>query len=196
MKKIFAAMALVAALFIAGNVQAQININLGYAPETISTTTTLPIIGSSTTNENFQGFFIGATYDAPLAKGLGVAVGPELRLNTHNQDNVKSTQILLDIPILLNYEIAINRDLSITPFVGPMISFALVGNTKYNNHTDDWYENNNYSRFNLNGVGGVSLGFQKFDLFLGYRMGLLDLYKSDNINIKTQGFFVGLGMDI
>ena len=192
MKKVFAIVALIAAMFVAGNVQAQTTINFGYAPETISTT--VPILGTS--NENFQGFFVGATYNAPIAKGLGVAVGPELRFNMHNQDNVKSTQILLDVPILLNYEIAINRDLSITPFVGPMISFALVGNTKYNNHTDDWYDNSDYSRFNLNGVGGVSLGFQKFDLFLGYRMGLLDLYKNDNITVKTQGYFIGLGMDL
>lgn len=192
MKKLLAAVALVAALFVAGKAQAQLNVNIGYAPETISTT--MPFIG--TTNENYQGLFIGATYDAAIAKGFGVAVGPELRYNFNNEQSVKNTQILLDVPVLLNYGIGINRDLSITPFIGPMISFALVGNTKSNLGTTDWYENSDYSRFNLSGVGGVSFGYKQFDLSVGYRLGLIDLYKSDNITMKTKGFFVGVGMDL
>jgi hypothetical protein len=34
--------------------------------------------------------------------------------------------------------------------------------------------------------------FSQFNLFGGYRLGLLDLY-SNNATLKTNGFFVGLG---
>ena len=43
------------------------------------------------------------------------------------------------------------------------------------------------------GAAGVALEFQAFRLFGGYRLGFLDLNKSDNVTAKTSGLFVGLG---
>ena len=197
MKKIFAAMALVAALFIAGNVQAQSMVYAGYAPETFA-------IGNS--SHNYQGFFAGFTQNFGLSKGIGVAAGAQFRMNTSNYDGIlgkyKDTQILVDVPILFNYGIGINRDITITPFVGPMVSLALAGNTKYtlgnNSVTDEWYGDNSYpnrpdSRFNLYAVFGADVKFSQFNLFGGYRLGLLDVNSKDNTTIKTNGLFVGLG---
>ena len=192
MKKIFAAMALVAALFIAGNVQAQSMVYAGYAPETF-------VYNNS--SDNFQGFFAGFTQNFGLSKGIGVAAGAQLRYNTRSYSslgaNAKDSQFLIDVPILFNYGIAVNRDITIAPFVGPMVSLALTGKTHYDTVLGDtdlnWYDDNsNMSRFNLYAVFGVDVKFSQFNVFGGYRLGLIDLY-SNNVNLKTNGLFVGLG---
>jgi hypothetical protein len=186
-------------MFIAENVQAQSTIYVGYAPEKFTQT-----VGSSSSTSNYQGFFIGFSKNFGLAKGIGVATGAEFRMNTKSGDALfgfgtgKSTQTLIDVPILFNYGIGINRDIKVTPFVGPMLSLALAGNSKVsvgsNTTTTNWYgDNSNQNRFNLYAVFGADLKFNQFNVFGGYRLGLLDLNSSDNIILKTNGFFVGLG---
>ena len=197
MKKVLAIVAFVAALFVAGNVQAQSTIYAGYAPETFVT---------GNTSTNYQGFFAGFTQNFGLSQGIGVAVGAQVRMNNKSESTTvlgvtsttKNSQFLVDVPILFNYGIAINRDITVTPFVGPMLSLALAGNTKYtlgsSTSTTDWYgDNSRMSRFNLYAVFGADLKFNQFNLFGGYRLGLLDLNSSDNVTLKTNGLFVGLG---
>ena len=45
-------------------------------------------------------------------------------------------------------------------------------------------------------VFGADVKFSNFNLFGGYRLGLLDLNKSDNASLKTNGLFVGLGFTL
>ena len=197
MKKALAIVALIAAMFVAGNVQAQTTVYAGYAPETFVT---------GNTSSNYQGFFAGFTKNFGLAKGIGVAAGAQFRINSKSVSNTvwnvttttKSTQFLVDVPILFNYGIGINRDIKVTPFVGPMLSLALAGNSKVsvgsNTTTTNWYgDNSNQNRFNLYAVFGADLKFNQFNVFGGYRLDLLDLNSSDNIILKTNGLFVGLG---
>lgn len=201
MKKLFTVVAILAAMFVAGNVQAQMSVNIGYAPEVITT---------NNNSVNYQGFFANLVYDINLAKNFGVAVGPQVRFNTKSETNeivsVKTTiaqnQFLIDVPFMFNYRLNVTRDINIAPFIGPMLTYALSGNTKTTvsspigstTTTANWYgDNSNYSRFNLNGVGGLSLNYQNFKLFGGYCLGLMDLNKSDNITTKTNSVFVGLG---
>ena len=197
MKKVLAIVAFVAAMFVAGNVQAQSMVYAGYAPETFVT---------GNTSTNYQGFFAGFTQNFGLSQGIGVAAGAQFRMNTKTESatllgvtsTTKDNQFLVDVPILFNYGIAINRDITVTPFVGPMLSLALAGNTKYtlgsSTSTTDWYgDNSRMSRFNLYAVFGADLKFNQFNLFGGYRLGLLDLNSSDNVTLKTNGLFVGLG---
>ena len=202
MKKVLASVAFVAALFVAGNVQAQSTVYATYAPETFVT-------GNSSTN--YQGFALGFTQNVGLAKGIGVAAGAQFRMNMRSESTTllgvtgtnKENQILVDVPILFNYKIAVNRDLTIIPFVGPMPSLALTGSTKFSETllgtttTTDWYgDNSNKSRFNLYAVFGADVKFTNFNLFGGYRLGLLDLNKSDNVITKANGLFVGLGFTL
>ena len=200
MKKALAIVALIAAMFVAGKVQAQTTVYAGYAPETFVT---------GNTSSNYQGFFAGFTKNFGLAKGIGVAAGAQFRINSKSVSNTvwnvttttKSTQFLVDVPILFNYGIGINRDIKVTPFVGPMLSLALAGNSKVsvgsNTTTTNWYgDNSNQNRFNIYAVFGADLKFNQFNVFGGYRLGLLDLNSSDNIILKTNGFFVGLGYSL
>lgn len=201
MKKVFAAMALVAALFIAGQAQAQISINAGYAPEKFTTTW-----GNTSTSENYQGFFVGVTDNFTLAKGIGVTPGVQFRMNTKSEttsllgisSTTKHTQMLIDVPVLFNYAIGINRDLTVTPFVGPMFSYAVSGSSKTGNTSVNWYgDNSSNNPFNINLVFGAAASYNKAKLFAGYRIGMVDQDKSsDNITVKTQGFFIGLGYSL
>lgn len=201
MKKALAIVALVAAMFVAGNVQAQSTIYTTYAPETF-------VAGSNSTN--YQGFSVGFSQNIELAKGIGVAAGAQFRMNMRNTTQTiwgitgktNETQTIIDVPILFNYKVAVNRDLAIVPFVGPMPSIALTGVTKgadplFGENSYDWYgDNSNQSRFNLYAVFGADVKFANFNLFGGYRLGLLDLDKTDNASLKTNGLFVGLGFTL
>ena len=198
MKKALAIVALVAAMFVAGNVQAQSTVYATYAPETF-------VAGNNSTN--YQGFSIGFSQNVGMAKGIGVAAGAQFRMNMRSatetflglSGKIKETQTIIDVPILFNYKVDVNRDLAIIPFVGPMPSLALTGVTKgvdpiFGENSSDWYgDNSNQSRFNLYAVFGADVKFSNFNLFGGYRLGLLDLNKSDNVTLKTNGLFVGLG---
>ena len=201
MKKALAIVALVAAMFVAGNVQAQSTIYATYAPETF-------VAGSNSTN--YQGFSVGFSQNIDLAKGIGVAAGAQFRMNMRNTTQTiwgitgktNETQTIIDVPILINYKVAVNRDLAIIPFVGPMPSLALTGVTKgadplFGENSYNWYgDNSNQSRFNLYAVFGADVKFTNFNLFGGYRLGLLDLDKTDNASLKTNGLFVGLGFTL
>jgi hypothetical protein len=198
MKKVLAIVALVAAMFVAGNVQAQNMIYAGYAPETFA---------YSNSSTNYQGLFVGFTKNIGISHGFGVAAGAQFRMNMRNASELngtakaKSTQAIIDVPVLFNYPISINRDFSIAPFVGPMLSLGVVGNTKtYLGDTQltnsDWYgDNSNMNRFNIYAVFGADVKFSTFNVFGGYRLGLMDIDKSDYVTLKTNGLFVGIGMN-
>ena len=165
MKKTLAIVAFVAAMLVAGKAQAQLSINLGYAPETITETVSN---SGNVYYTNMTGFFAGATYNMDLYKGLSLAVGGQIRWNSNsgsNSDNIDlgpfhlggsdsyyhSNQILVDIPVLLNYGYNINRNFRIGAFVGPTINFGIYGQTygetttevlgatTTSAFTDDWY---------------------------------------------------------
>ena len=195
MKKALAIVALIAAMFVAGNVQAQTTIYGVYAPEKFSL---------SNSSYNFQGFGVGLAQNFVLSKGIGVAVGAQFRMNTRSDSQtylgvtakLTETQTLIDVPIMLNYQISINQDIKVSPFVGPIVSLALSGKSTISvgssERTENWYETSLMNRFNLYAVIGADIKYSHFNLFGGYRIGLLDLDTSDG-TLKTNGLFVGLG---
>ena len=209
MKKLIAIAAFVAAMCVAGNAQAQLSVRFGYAPETFTRTY------NSTTTENYNGFFFGVHNNFTLKSGLGLTLGVQGRMNMKTEkeslgtitNTTKDRQLLIDVPIALNYSIAFGPNVKITPFVGPMVSFALSGKTTTTQHGDitganlvetlDWYGDNAImKRLNLAVMGGVNLKYVRLNLFAGYQMGLLDIDTFNNATTKTSGFFVGLGYDL
>lgn len=212
MKKVFAILALVAAMFVAGNAQAQTTVNIGYSPETFKTS-------YSSNPNNYQGLHFGFVSNVKLVQELGIGAGAQVRMNMKQTKElggtttIKDFQLLIDVPVLINYNININNNFAITPFVGPMVSFAAVGktntkvmagNTQLSNTDLSWYgEDGSYylngplKRFNLYAVFGGNVRFGGFNLYGGYRMGLLNILKStDSVTMKTNGFFVGLGFTL
>ena len=55
------------------------------------------------------------------------------------------------------------------------------------------FQNSNRKQFDLLGTFGAAFNYKNIRLFGGYRLGLLDLDKSDNVTVKTSGLFFGLG---
>lgn len=214
MKKAFAILALVAAMFVAGNTQAQTTVNIGYSPETFKTT-----YSSNSIKDNYQGLHFGFVSNVKLVQELGIGAGAQVRMNMKQTKElggtttIKDFQLLIDVPVLINYNININNNFAITPFVGPMVSFAAVGktntkvmagNTQLSNTDLSWYgEDGSYylngplKRFNLYAVFGGNVRFGGFNIYGGYRMGLLNILKdTDSVTMKTNGFFVGLGFTL
>lgn len=210
MKKVFAILALVAAMFVAGNAQAQTTINIGYSPETFKTS-----YSSNSIKDNYQGLHFGFVTNVKLVQELGIGAGAQVRMNMKQKKESllgstttnKDFQLLIDVPVLINYNININNNFAITPFVGPMVSFAAIGktntkvmagNTQISDTDHNWYgENGDFKRFNLYAVFGGNVRFGGFNLYGGYRMGLLNILKStDSVTMKTNGFFVGLGFTL
>lgn len=208
MKKVFAILALVAAMFVAGNAQAQTTINVGYSPETFKTS-----YSSNSIKDNYQGLHFGFVSNVKLVQELGIGAGAQVRMNMKQTKElggtttIKDFQLLIDVPVLINYNININNNFAITPFAGPMVSFAAIGktntkvmagNTQISDTDHNWYgENGDLKRFNLYAVFGGNVRFGGFNIYGGYRMGLLNILKdTDSVTMKTNGFFVGLGFTL
>lgn len=210
MKKALAVLALVAAMFVAGKVQAQSTIYATYSPESFVSSYS----NSASESTNFQGFSVGFIHNIDFYRGLGIAVGGQFRMNTRSTSAtglvlngaVKETQTIIDVPIMLNYCISVNNAFKIVPMAGVMPSLGLTGVTKravgingtsyeYGDPSD-WYADGSLdkkNRFNLYAVVGLDLRYSGFNIFGGYRFGLLDVDPSEYVSLKTNGMFVGIG---
>lgn len=203
MKKVVLFFAAAAALLSTVNAQAQLSINIGYAPQTTTTS-----VGNIKTTSDTPGFFVGLNYNKALDNHLGLSIGLQGRYNTQTETTtllaitttIKNTQFLIDVPVLLNYGLNFGNEARLAIFAGPTFSYALSGNTNtkeniLNTSTDTpWYgDNSKNNRFDIMGVFGVSLDYKTVRLFGGYRLGLLDLDASDNIKSTTSGLIVGIG---
>lgn len=207
MKKSFSILALAAFMFAAFSANAQLGINVGFAPQT---TTTQRTIGGNTTSSdaNTNGFFAGVDYNINISSDLNLSIGGQLRFNKHTEtltilgatQTNTGTQLLVDVPFMFNYGFALGSDAKLSFMLGPVVSFALIGKTTSENSVlstrteTDWYGNNStLNRLDLGMAVGAAFDYKQFRLFGGYRMGLLNLSTADNTTIKTSAFFFGLG---
>lgn len=224
MKKIFAMVAVAAGLLFAGNANAQLSINAGYAPQTYKTTYTSSNGNSSTDTLNMTGFFVGVNYNTNLTGALNVSVGLQGRYNTFSDSSsasffglasgqVKRTdnQFVIDVPVLFNYGFNLDGGLKVSVFVGPTLSYAVSGKTTIEGNAnvlgfggntsdeDNWYNEDktfNRNALDLSGTIGVSANFNSFRLYGGYNMGLLNTNKKDNYTTKGSNWFVGVGYSL
>ena len=217
MKKTIAIIACAAAMLLAGTAKAQMGVNIGYAPVTYTTKVTVGN-NTNTSTSDMNGFFAGFTYNYGFAKNMGVAFGLQGRFNfktstgnanfvvVSSNDKSTTTQILLDVPLLFNYSLPLGSSAKLSAFAGPTFSLAVYGNTHVTTTTtllgntstsetdyDMYGDDSKMNRFDITAAFGLQFQYTDFRLFGGYRIGLMDLNSNDNINIKSSGFFVGLG---
>ena len=211
MKKVVSFFAVAAALLIAGSAQAQLGINVGYAPET---TTSVLTIGNTSTKSTdvMNGFFAGVNYNINVSGDLNISVGLQARYNTNSSEDkvgtvttkINRTKIMADIPLLFNYGIRVGNDARLSVFLGPTVSYALQGKitttvsesiTGANTvkSSSMYGENSNNSPLDIMGTAGLSFNFKGFRLYAGYRMGFMDLNKSNNVKTTAAGWFAGAG---
>lgn len=215
-------MAFVAALFITEKAQAQLNLYAGYTPELMYTSTP-----SHDTTLFYHGVNLGLSWEFNLTHNLKLKAGAQFRMNlrgstksywveyeeTETPDdpegsyliyhNVNERQSLIDIPILLKYNIPAGSKVIISPFVGPMLSWGIKGSTI---ETDtwpvsierkrEWYGENGYkSRFNVYAMAGLDIDLKQFTITLGGRYGFLNPNKlnASTTTTKAYGFFINFG---
>ncbi len=219
MKRTITIIACAAAMLFAGKANAQLGINVGYAPVILSSATTVGN-ATNTSKSEMDGFFAGVSYNNVLSGNLGLAVGLQGRYNTKTStgsanfvvvsgnDKSTATQILLDVPVLFNYSLPLGS-LKMTAFAGPTFSYALYGNTHVtttttilgstNTSETDYAmygDNSTNNRLDITAAFGLQFQYSDFRLFGGYRLGLSDLNTSDNIKTTSSGLFVGLGLNL
>lgn len=218
MKKIFAFVTVAAALLVAGNANAQLGVNVGYAPQTYNTVYTNGN-NSTTTPFEMNGFFAGVNYNMPLSGDLCLSVGGQIRYNSKTEESSGGiggivtgstknaySQMLLDIPVLLNYGLPLTSNLKLVPFIGATISYGLSGNCHWTatgsvlgiggateGDVPFYGEDGNWKNLELGGTIGVCVNFNDFRLFGGYNMGLVNMDKRDNYTAKGTNVFFGLG---
>ena len=213
MKRILVVLAFATAFCITDKAQAQLNIHVGYAPEFMKTSTP-----THDTTLFYNGFLVGLDWSFNLTDNLSLTAGAQYRMNMKDSSNhywegelfvhdtYRDRQGLVDVPILLKYNIPVSNTVTISPFVGPMLSWGIKGTTTetitYPANIDrqyDWYGSNGMayrpnSRFNLYAKAGVEFSFKRFTLSLGGRYGFLDLNKRiTGTMTKAYGFSVGFG---
>lgn len=218
MKKVFAILA--ATVLFAGMASAQMGLNVGYAPQTYTTTYTNGN-NSNTSTSSMTGLFVGVNYNTPISGGLNVSVGLQGRLNTSGDTTaaggsvvggsvkVKNTQLLVDVPVLLNYGLELNSALKLSIFAGPTISYALMGKTKTvttvtvlgNSNTTEsesnWYGDDSHRKaLDVSATIGLAVTYNQFRLYGGYNMGLLNLTDVDNYTLKGSNLFLGIGYNL
>lgn len=198
MKKLFI---LAMTLLVAGSAGAQLTGSIGY----ISTTTnnkfeqnivvgTLTSSGSTT----MSGLSVGIDDNINITGDLNIAPGFEFKFASTKEDDIKKTKVGVDIPVDINYGIALGSDLKLFVFAGPTFDLGLVNNAKDDNDNEvNYYDENttvNYSRFDVLLGGGAWITFQdQFRLKVGYKAGLLDTCKPESITSKSNMFFVSVG---
>ena len=220
MKRTIAIIACAAVMLLAGKANAQLGVNIGYAPVTLTTATTIGNTTTTSTSE-MEGFFAGVTYNYGINKDLCVAFGLQGRYNTKTStgsanfvvvsgnDKSTTTQLLLDVPVLFNYSFPLGGSAKLTAFAGPTFSYALYGNTHVTTTTTIlgssstsetdypmYGDNSTNNRLDITAAFGLQFQYNDFRLFGGYRLGLSDLNTNDNIKTTSSGLFVGLGLNL
>jgi hypothetical protein len=205
MKKIYFIIA-AAAMFLAVDASAQIGVGLGY--NLLTTTATM---ADESEDDSLNGFYLEATYDFNfLNKNWGsLGLQPGVRYTFAGESDsdevagVKAkesfTEHYLDVPVNVKYSYEIKQDaFKIYAFAGPVFSLGLASNLKAgvgdSSVKTDNYKDSEYGRFDLKfGLGaGVTLA-QKFNVKLGYNIGMLNRYTGDNYKMHTGAFYVGVG---
>lgn len=190
-------------------VEAQLGFYAGYAPQTLSVT------GETLTDEgmpatHLHGFFGGLHFGFGIADNLSINASLQIRMNSANskgtQSNIQDWQFIADVPLMLSCGYPLNDKFSIGAFVGPMLSYGIsythktTDATTYEvvssvNRYDTYDPELALRRFEVNACAGIFAKYRDFMLFGGYRLGLNDLDKRDNVTVKPRGFFVGIGFN-
>lgn len=209
MKKVLSLVAVVAMMLFVGKADAQLTFRLGYAPQTY----TVDYNGSKKSAE-MNGLFVGLSKNIGLSGDLKVSVGVDARFNFKSETStigvtsldVTRTQFLLDVPVLFNYGLRLNSDITFSAFVGPTFSYAFFGQNKWEGNaslwgagissdgTEDWYDNTGRGRFDVSVTFGLKLAINEYSLYGGYNMGLVNLTDANNTTLKGSNIFVGVGL--
>ena len=203
MKKIFSTLLVASLMLLGTQAFAQISFNAGYLNSSIK-------VGNNDPS-NANGAFAGVSFNVPLMGGLAIAPGFYYSMitskSTANLGSIASgsgtfMEHAINVPVYLNYNIALNRDTNFFIFGGPTCQYGLSSKIKYDGNvlgisgssTADNYKNDNYNRMNVYLGGGIGINAGGYMITLGYDYGMMNQYKGDNaVNAHRSNLKIGVG---
>ena len=200
MKKVFAFVAVAAAMLVAGTASAQLSVNAGFLSNTAKVHTETTALGVTKTNDTSavlgSGFYAGGSYNVELVGGLGFAPGIYFDMITKKEETkaagvtstTNSTLMDINIPLMLNYKLTFGDDFAVFAFAGPDVVFGLSAKSKTviksplgetTTETDAYKKEGNankpaMTRFDLGLMFGAGVQFSSIRFEIGYELGLLN----------------------
>jgi len=215
MKKVFAILAIAAAMFFGGKANAQLSVHGGFLSNTSPYTVSTSIATLTDTVGQYAGIGIygGLSYNIAFTEHWGVAPGVYVNYVGKNEDKTTAgtnytyivNMVDINVPILFNYRIDFTDSFGIKGFVGPNIRYGLLANRafKYKDGAPqlktDLYEkssgsqNSLLTRIDLGLMVGVGVHFNAFQIETGFNFGLLDRDPAKNTTQYFHQYFVGVG---
>ena len=187
MKKLFLSIVVAAATAICANAQLYVGAGYSYSP-------TASKAGKITERFDRNGFYIQAGYGLNVGKYLGIVPGLEYEVVTKTEDEVKSPEQYLNIPVKVTYGFSLGNIVELGAFVAPTFSMGLTSKAKVDDTSLDMYgEDGFYKRGDFRvGLGVYCDLIEKVRINLNYNFGVVNRSKVDDTTMRRNGVQLGV----
>ena len=215
MKKILLTVALA---LVGGSAFAQISLGGGYLNNNGKVVKTLADGSKTTESDKLQGFYVGASFDIPLGKGITISPGAYYYYLTRRDNASVGSGTLggssnfvrndhgISVPVNVKYGFeAVPGVLSIGVFAGPAfqytfsskekqdITVVVGGASSTSTQKYDNLQSGDLKPFDITIGGGVYADIVKMiRVSAGYNYGLLNRTGADNTTLHYSGFHAGV----
>lgn len=187
MKKLFLSILVAALTAVCASAQLYVGAGYSYSP-------TASKAGKITERFDRNGFYIQAGYGLNVGKHLGIVPGLEYEVVTKTEDEVKSPEQYLNIPVKVTYGFSLGNIVELGAFVAPTFSMGLTSKAKVDDTSLDMYgEDGFYKRGDFRvGLGVYCDLIEKVRINLNYNFGVVSRSKVDDITMRRNGVQLGV----
>lgn len=187
MKKLFLSILVAALTAVCASAQLYVGAGYSYSP-------TASKAGKITERFDRNGFYIQAGYGLNVGKHLGIVPGLEYEVVTKTEDEVKSPEQYLNIPVKVTYGFSLGNIVELGAFVAPTFSMGLTSKAKVDDTSLDMYgEDGFYKRGDFRvGLGVYCDLIEKVRINLNYNFGVVNRSKGDDITMRRNGVQLGV----
>lgn len=187
MKKLFLSILVAALTAVCASAQLYVGAGYSYSP-------TASKAGKITERFDRNGFYIQAGYGLNVGKHLGIVPGLEYEVVTKTEDEVKSPEQYLNIPVKVTYGFSLGKIVELGAFVAPTFSMGLTSKAKVDDTSLDMYgEDGFYKRGDFRvGLGVYCDLIEKVRINLNYNFGVVNRSKVDDITMRRNGVQLGV----
>lgn len=187
MKKLFLSILVAALTAVCASAQLYVGAGYSYSP-------TASKAGKITERFDRNGFYIQAGYGLNVGKHLGIVPGLEYEVVTKTEDEVKSPEQYLNIPVKVTYGFSLGKIVELGAFVAPTFSMGLTSKAKVDDTSLDMYgEDGFYKRGDFRvGLGVYCDLIEKVRINLNYNFGVVNRSKVDDTTLRRNGVQLGV----
>ena len=187
MKKLFLSILVAALTAVCASAQLYVGAGYSYSP-------TASKAGKITERFDRNGFYIQAGYGLNVGKHLGIVPGLEYEVVTKTEDEVKSPEQYLNIPVKVTYGFSLGNIVKLGAFVATTFSMGLTSKAKVDDTSLDMYgEDGFYKRGDFRvGLGVYCDLIEKVRINLNYNFGVVNRSKVDDTTMRRNGVQLGV----